>query len=441
MANDIPSMLHEDRAEFAAAELAALEADLRALENPERVAYRDRNARDIAASEVEHLLIVAGPGTGKSHLFLDRIQNWLRRFPGELVYVSTFVRKLVQDLTSDLDTSHLAPAERALVRVTTLHGLARSIIERNRGTSEFPMKPYIRIIGQAWKDMVWGDVLSLQENPPVVPFEDLETQFHRLEPSDVEPWPTLRRSYFEVCQFYNVAGFADSILHATEALRENPDLSGHALWIIDEFQDFNVAERRLIRICTRGALGVLLAGDDDQALYQDLKSSLPGIIRAEYEDTSVGKAMLPYCGRSSFHICSAATAFLDAEREPGSIPKVFLPLEVDEQAQRVQVVVCSDPKRAVDYVTEFIEEHRAKIDERRVQILAGNSKDPFLLILSPTRDVDVYYGGAAARLDDAVDEWRLDTVGPEADFIRVITYCGASKYPDDNFSLRLGACL
>jgi hypothetical protein len=61
--------------------------------------------------------------------------------------------------------------------------------------------------------------------------------------------------------FYNALGFADSILHATEAVHENEELIGLSLWIIDEFQDFNAAEEQLIVACVSGARGVLLAGE------------------------------------------------------------------------------------------------------------------------------------------------------------------------------------
>jgi superfamily I DNA/RNA helicase len=429
-------MLHQDGEGFGPDELAAVDATLRRLDSASRVAYRDRNADQIAASAADRLLIVAGPGTGKSHLFLARIRDWLKRFPGERIYVSSFVRKLVRDLESEVDTSDLAPAEKALVTVKTLHGLARSLIERNHGTKQLPMKPYIRVITQAWKDTIWSDVLGLLDDSLIFPFEDLEAQFHNPDYIADEPWPALRQKYFDVCRFYNAIGFADSILHATEALRETPELSGHALWIVDEFQDFNLAENELIQTCASDAVGLLLVGDDDQALYQQLKASHPEIIRAQYADPAMRKAMLPYCGRSSFHICMGATAFLHAQREPGSIQKVFLPLDADESAQRIQVVGCSDPTRAVDYVIQFIEGHRHEIQQRRVDILAGHSKDPFLLILSPTKDVDVYYGDAARRLTEAVEAWRLEEAGPAGDFYRVLTYYGAARSPQENLPVR-----
>jgi superfamily I DNA/RNA helicase len=141
-------MLHADGSVFKDEDLSTHDALLRELEADERVEYRNFNAATIAGSVDRRTLIVAGPGTGKSHLFLARITDWLQSHPGERIYVCSFVRKLVFDLNGEIQSSDLSPAEKKLVTVTTLHGLARSILERNGGTSEHRLKPYIQMISQ-----------------------------------------------------------------------------------------------------------------------------------------------------------------------------------------------------------------------------------------------------------------------------------------------------
>ena len=44
------------------------------------------------------------------------------------------------------------------------------------------------------------------------------------------------------------------------------------LFIVDEYQDFNEAEEKLSQVLTRSARGLLIVGDDDQVLYDTLKS-------------------------------------------------------------------------------------------------------------------------------------------------------------------------
>src|SRR5690242_517625 len=94
------------------------EEKLDALSNENRVAYRDFNARAIAEADAAELLVVAGPGAGKSHLFISRIEHWLARSDGKSVYVATFVRKLINDLKADI-RSRLSEEDQERVHAST----------------------------------------------------------------------------------------------------------------------------------------------------------------------------------------------------------------------------------------------------------------------------------------------------------------------------------
>jgi ATP-dependent DNA helicase UvrD/PcrA len=437
-ASNLPALIADKGQAFTQAQLNETKAKLQALPNDDRRAFRDQNAASIAKHQDPRLLIVAGPGTGKSYLFMQRIHEWISRHPAKSVYVTSFVRKLVKDLDNEINTSDLSPEERKLVTVTTLHGLARSLVERNGGTSTHRLAAHIQMIGGGWKDVVWGDVLGLNPKvtePPL--FKELERQFHDTAMESDEPWPTLQATYSQLSQFYNAVGFADSIAHATKAVQENPDLVQHSLWIVDEFQDFNKAEDGLFAICTVAADVVLLAGDDDQALYEGLKASHPEIIRGYRAGGKWTNAMLPYCGRCSYNIAMGADAFIEKTKSPTSIPKIFLPLVLDKEATPIQAVACSRPAMAVDYIESFINEHRADLEKRREDITSGTKKDSFLLILSHPKDVGSYLGKEQAdRLQRLVEEWRLESAGQGEDYYRIKTYYRCAQTPTENFTLR-----
>jgi hypothetical protein len=206
--DDLPALLSLSGLPFDDAQLDECEQRLGSLSNPDRISYRNHNASAIAASDAPHLLIVAGPGTGKSFLFMDRIRHWLREHPRERIYVSTFVRKLAQDLDNDVQTSDLSPAEKSLVTVTTLHRMARSLVERNRGTTALPMAAHIKMIGPGWRDVVWGDVLSLHPEREDSPrLSVMERQFDELNPPEDSFWLGLRETYFRLCRFLQRSGF------------------------------------------------------------------------------------------------------------------------------------------------------------------------------------------------------------------------------------------
>lgn len=86
---------------------------------------------------------------------------------------------------------------------------------------------------------------------------------------------------------------------------------------------------------TSTATGTLIAGDDEQALYEQLKAGLPEIIIPYYDDPAFVHAMLPYCSRCSYYVCLAASSFIAKERSCTAIPKIFLPLLKDHSAAKV----------------------------------------------------------------------------------------------------------
>src|SRR4051794_22079911 len=88
----LPELLKPDGSPFAD-ELHELKQSLSELPNEDRVAFRNRNAAAIAGHDATHLLVVAGPGAGKSFLFLDRIRHWLANHESPSIYVASFVRK------------------------------------------------------------------------------------------------------------------------------------------------------------------------------------------------------------------------------------------------------------------------------------------------------------------------------------------------------------
>ena len=68
-------LINNDPNPFDPAELDDIREKLDLItDSAKREEYRNNNAHEIANSPTERILVVSGPGTGKSHLFLDRIR-------------------------------------------------------------------------------------------------------------------------------------------------------------------------------------------------------------------------------------------------------------------------------------------------------------------------------------------------------------------------------
>jgi superfamily I DNA/RNA helicase len=433
-------LINEDGKPFQDRDLETLAQELDALGPAERTTFRNENATAIAQHPAERILIVAGPGTGKSTIFKQRVLFWLKQNPNARVLALSFVRKLVADLNSDIQNDKgLTDKQKKQVDIFTLHKYARSIVEQNHGTPEWRFAPHFRIVGQSWKSVVWQDTLlfSGQKDTERYSWKGFEKQLHDDHFDESAEWKELKKAYFLLCQFYNAAGFSDLILRAKDALIENPDLNQHQLFIVDEYQDFNTSEENLLNQITCATKGTLVVGDDDQVLYETLKSGKASLIRAIYADTKVVNAMLAFCGRCDFHITRAASHFIKQGADPASVKKIYLPMSGAETSLKVQVVGCSSATTAVDYIRKFIEDHSAEVEQRKNDLAGGNSKDAFLLILSPSGAVDFYRAnGAKEQLFDLIRPYSVQRNEFSEDYYKVLNYYSLANYPSNNFTFR-----
>jgi UvrD/REP helicase N-terminal domain len=120
-------LINENGKPFDDRELDALSKELNALEPAERRNFRDANARAVARHSAIRMLIVAGPGTGKSTLFKERILFWLEQNASAKILALSFVRKLVADLAANVQNDTTLTAEqKRQADIFTLHKYARS---------------------------------------------------------------------------------------------------------------------------------------------------------------------------------------------------------------------------------------------------------------------------------------------------------------------------
>jgi predicted NACHT family NTPase len=130
-------LINENGKPFEDRELDALAKDLDAFTPTERKNFRDANARAAARHPADRMLIVAGPGTGKSTLFKERILFWLERNASAKILALSFVRKLVADLAVDVQNDTILTVEqKRQADISTLHKYARSVVEQNHGTKK-----------------------------------------------------------------------------------------------------------------------------------------------------------------------------------------------------------------------------------------------------------------------------------------------------------------
>jgi hypothetical protein len=181
--------------------------------------------------------------------------------------------------------------------------------------------------------------------------------------------------YMKRSDYYDAVSYDDSVYRTYECLRQNPaSVSIYDLILVDEYQDFNRLESSFIELLAAKS-SIVIAGDDDQALYSQLRSSSQEFIRnlrlgGEYEVFE-----LPFCMRCPEPVIRAVNAIL-AEVEKrgclkGRIKKPFrhFPPVKGEDSKKypyIQIAECSTQMLKANYFGKYIAQEIQKISPAEI---------------------------------------------------------------------------
>jgi ATP-dependent DNA helicase UvrD/PcrA len=232
----------------------------------------------ILDSAADKKLIVAGPGTGKTHTF----KAALERAGGGVAL--TFIRALVRDLRAAL-------AETAEI-INTFHGFAKHLLHSH------PYGVGVNFWYCPALPIIFARDLTLLGLGPISA-SDIDGAFQKLDDAEGLITESVRLG-----DYYNAVGHNDVVYRVLRRFEESPDeVPEYPLVVVDEYQDFNPLETSLIRRLEERS-PVLVAGDDDQALYHR-KHASPDFIRELAEDDTYARFELPFCSRCTVVIVDA----------------------------------------------------------------------------------------------------------------------------------------
>jgi len=222
-------------------------------------------------------LIVSGPGTGKTYIFK---QIFLKsRSTNNLAL--TFIRKLVNDMEDDFGN---------LAEVKTFHAFCKKLLHEKSGG--FELYPFLTKI-------IIEDSILLGYH-----FHDFTDHFQLLEEGSQQIEFYLRRG-----NYYNAVCFDDSVYRVLKISESDPDfIPRYDQIVIDEYQDFNLLEVAFIDELQKYN-PILIAGDDDQAVYS-LRNSSPDFIREKYYSDEYEIFELPFCSRCPKVVVDATSIFI-----------------------------------------------------------------------------------------------------------------------------------
>jgi len=301
-------------------------------------------------------LVLAGPGTGKTATLTARYA-WLvgQEVPPPRIMAVTFTRKAADELGRRI--AELTGLNPRLLQIGTFHALAGRMLRQIADSAG--LSPDFKIIDEAGQRAVlaangirWknedGDLLEIiggakeslrtpDDFARHLAQEEAQGRIDRSSPlwGAVEAY----RLYQRHLETNGLVDFADLIGHMVRALEADAALRARmadrfAHILIDEYQDVNPAQVRLVAALLRSDTGLWVVGDDDQCLYSFRSSDVDIILSFEARHPGARVHRLVRNYRSTPPILTLAQSVITGNRR--RYPKVTEPAA--ERGPRVTIV-------------------------------------------------------------------------------------------------------
>jgi DNA helicase-2/ATP-dependent DNA helicase PcrA len=216
--------------------------------------------------------IIAPAGSGKTTTLVARMAVLIARgVPPESICVVTFNRDAAADLGRRI-TSRIVPhvGEAAHIEVRTLHALARQVlIDAADGRALVADRlPLLR----AARRRILAERRSAGAIPDAAELDTLVSAW-RIEGRPVPPTATAAvAAYRDILAARGAIDFDDLVVEAARRLEDDPRLRQR--WqgrfrhvLVDEFQDVDAAQLRLVGLLAAPEDNLVVIGDDDQTIY------------------------------------------------------------------------------------------------------------------------------------------------------------------------------
>jgi DNA helicase-2/ATP-dependent DNA helicase PcrA len=389
------------------------------------------------------LLILAGAGSGKTRVITYRIAHLIEslRVQPETILAVTFTNKAAQQMKERVAALLGGSPGDGGPHISTFHSFCVRVLRRDidrlgyhRDFSIYDEEDQQRLIRMSTQELgLTEELLSARtaqsrishaKNRGISP-ADLYRQATDVQ---TEKLASLYERYEKKLRESNALDFDDLLLKTVELFERAPDICQlynqfFRYLMVDEYQDTNRIQYRLIRQLTQGHQNICVVGDEDQSIYRWRGADIENILSFEkdYPDARIIRLEQNY--RSTQIILDAASAVVShnqarigkklwSERVEGSRVGLYRAEDADAEAAFVADdlvrALAEDPEATIGVL------YRTNAQSRLFEEALRRSNTPFQLV-----------GGfrfyERAEIKDALAYARL-AVNPKdnAAFLRII---------------------
>ncbi len=304
------------------------------------------NAEQQAAVDHERgpILVVAGAGTGKTQVITRRIAHLIetkKARPEEIVAL-TFTEKAAREMEERVD--QLLPYGTVQTQIMTFHAFGDLLLKEY--AADVGLTAAFKVMSKTQQIVFVKDRFDSFNFNYFAPvgspdryLDSLVTYFSRLKEELVSVETYLKfaqglaekagdeaqkleaAKQLELAQAFGVyveqtrqAGlldFGDQISLAIELLEKRPNILNQVqarvkYLLVDEFQDTNLAQNRLLELLAGEGGNIMVVGDDDQSIYKFRGAAISNILKFTDHFKSVEQVVLTQNYRSTQEILDAA---------------------------------------------------------------------------------------------------------------------------------------
>jgi DNA helicase II / ATP-dependent DNA helicase PcrA len=361
----------------------------------------------LAATHVEGpLLVLAGPGSGKTRVVTHRIAHLIfAGVPAEQIVALSFTNKAADEMRRrvselvgpqpvEMGTFHRFAA-RLLRRQARLAGLTSDYSILDPDDAGSMLKRAAKKLGLSLThtpiDRVAG-VISRAKNDLLTP-ESFEPRWGRpVDEVAQRVWPV----YQQMLLAANSVDFDDLLVHVARMLMDNADLrhmldARHRWILVDEYQDTNAVQYCIVRGLSIDHPNLAVTGDPDQAIYGWRGASIRNILEFERDYPAATVVTLEHNYRSTSNILGTADRLIahNSRRKPKRLitdappgPPVRIVLdasshdEADRIADEIAIALAGGARTPRDYAILF----RTNALSRSLEVALRGRGVPYALV-------------------------------------------------------------
>jgi DNA helicase-2/ATP-dependent DNA helicase PcrA len=319
--------------------------------------------RDAVEAVQGPVLVLAGPGSGKTRVLTHRAAYLVReyRVPPWQIMAVTFTNKAAREMKERL--LHLLGEEFRKLTIGTFHAICARILRQEAEAAGISPRYVIYDSGdqlslarQAIRQLNLDDkifrprpmlrLISHAKNELMLPSEVVPANYRE------EVAKRVYERYQALLSENNALDFDDLLMKAVQLFRQHQDVRAklqrrYPFVLVDEWQDTNMAQYELVKLLAGERANLFVVGDEDQSIYRFRGADYRNVARFREDYPEARVILLERNYRSTQTILDVANSVIarNMRRHPkrlyteeGGGPQISVVEAFDEQEEGDMVV-------------------------------------------------------------------------------------------------------